>query len=127
MSFTIRVGKEADPRFFLFQLFLTHEDLDRRAVEIPLGAYLVFKEAAVRLLYPLRKITEEYECRDNRVLEHRDVFDLHKLALVAWGWRNSDFLKHVGIELRGRNHTPTVFIHLYSSLKDVEDTLFCER
>ena len=54
-------------------------------MEVPFFAYLVLKEAAVRLLHPLRQVAEEYERGNHGILEHSDVFNLHKLTSLLLG------------------------------------------
>ena len=63
-------------------LFLAHENVDWCAVEFPVFSYLVFEISTIRLLYPLRQVAEEYKRWHHRFLEHGDVLNLHKLALV---------------------------------------------
>ena len=106
--------------------FVAHEDGYRRTVEIPLLAYLVLKEATVGLLDPLREIAEEDKRRDNSLLQHRDVFYLHKLTLVARRGRHGYLLEHIGVELRCGDHPAAVLIDLDRGLEHFEDPLLCE-
>ena len=59
-----------------------HEDVDRRACKLPVFANLVFKITLIWVLYPLWQVAEEDERWHHRLLEHGDVLNLHKLALV---------------------------------------------
>lgn len=105
---------------------VSHEDLDGSPVEIPTLAYLVLKEAAIGLLDPLRKIAEEDKCRNIRVFQHRDIFDLHEFTFVRGRGCYGYLLEQITIQLRSRDYAPPVFINFDRSLEDLEDSLFCE-
>lgn len=106
--------------------FVAHEDRDRGAVEVPVFAYLVFQKTAVGFLDPLWQITEEYECRDDGLLEHRDIFYLHEFAFVAGRRSDCDLLKHVGVELGGRYDAAAVLVDVDCCLQHLVDALFCD-
>ena len=79
--------------------FIPHKDLNRGSVEIPFFPDFVFKKSAIRLLHPLRQVTEENKGRDHRIFKHRHIFDFHKFSLIAWRWRLGNLLKHVSVKL----------------------------
>lgn len=95
-------------------------------MEVPLRANLVLQETPVGLLYPLGQIAEKHECRNYRILEHRDIFYLYEFTLVGGGRGDGDFLKHIRIELRSRYDSSAIGVDLYGRLEDLEYTLFCQ-
>ena len=92
-------------------------------MEIPFLADFILQEAAVRLLHPLGEIAEEYERRHYGILKHRDILDLHKFALIARRGSNGHLLKHIRIQLRGRDYAPAILINLHGGLQHLEDAL----
>ena len=77
----------------------------------------------VRLLNPLRKITEEDECGHRRSLQHRDILYLDELALIAWRGICGDIFRQHGIELGCGHGTLTVAVNFHSRFKHLEYTL----
>ena len=108
------------------RLFLAHIDIDGGAVEIPCLAYLVLKITAIGFLDPLGKVAEEYECGYRRTLEHGDVFDFDKLALVGGGRVGTDCLEHDGVELRCGDDALAVLAYVERCLEHLEYTLLGE-
>ena len=109
------------------RLFLAHEHVDGSAGELPVLAYLVLEVAAVGFLYPLREVAEEDECRHLRAFEHGDIFDFHKLALVAWRGICGDVLLHYGVELRCGHGAAAVLVDFERGFEHLVDSLFGER
>ena len=95
-------------------------------MEVPVLAYLVFQKTAVGFLNPLWQIAEEYECRDDGILEHRDVFYLHEFAFVAGRRSDGDLLKHVGVELRGGYDPAAVLVDVDRCFQYLVDALLCD-
>ena len=86
-------------------------------------AYVVFEEAAVRLLDVLRQIDEERELRRRRrKLGH--VLDLDILALGRGGRIVLDQRQHVVVEFRGRDAAFARLVNADGGLQHVEDALF---
>ena len=96
-------------------------------MEVPLLAYLVLQEAAVRLFAPLWQVAEENECRNDSLLKHGHIFDFDKFTFVARRGCDGDLLQHVCVELRGGYNAPSVLLDLYSGFENFENTLFGER
>ena len=108
-------------------LLVAHEDGYRSAVEIPLLAYLVFQETSIGFLHPLRQVAEKDECRYDGVFQHRDVFDFYEFSLVAGRRSHGDLLKHIRVELRGRDNPAAILIYRYGRLQHLVDSLLGQR
>ena len=74
----VLLGAAGNP---LRTLFLTNEDVDRCAAEIPLLPDLVLKETLVGILNVLRQVCKEYECGYLRTLQLCAVLYLDVLTL----------------------------------------------
>ena len=80
-------------------LLLAEEQVDGRAVQVPVLADLVLEIALVRVLDPLRQVAEEDERGNVGALEHRDVLDLDVLALDGGRRERLDGGLHHVVEL----------------------------
>lgn len=110
----------------MLALFVSHENVDRCTLEVPMFADLVLEIASIGVFDPLGKVAEEYERRDLCAFEHRDIFDFNIFAFVAW-WRiGGDVFLQDGVELRGRHRPLAVFVYIDSSFDDFKDALFCQ-
>ena len=107
-------------------LLLAEEQVDYRAVQVPVLAYLVLQVALVGVLDPLRQIAEEDECGHMGALEHRDVLDLDIFALDGRWWEGLDVGLQQVVELRGGNRGATVVIDVNRCLEHLVDALLCQ-
>ena len=107
-------------------LFLSHEYLHRCAVEIPVLTQLVFEEAAVWFLHPLRQVAEEDEGRHGRSLELCHIFDLDVFAFVGGRGICAYHLKHHFVELRCGYLAAAVAVNVDRGFYHLEYTLFGE-
>ena len=69
-------------RYFLF---LAEEQVDGRAMHVPVLADFVLQIALVGILDPLRQVAEKDKRGHMGTLEHGDVLDLDVLALDSGG------------------------------------------
>ena len=82
--------------YLLFFLFLAEEEVDGRAMQVPVLTDFVLQVALVGILDPLRQVAEEDERGHMGSLEHGDVFDLDILALDCGRREGGDVgLQHV--------------------------------
>ena len=80
-------------------LLLPEEEVDGRAVQVPVLAYLVLEVTLVGILDPLRQVAEEDKRGNMGALEHRYVLDLDVLALNSGRREGLDGFLHDIVEL----------------------------
>ena len=118
--------KDGQASLIYVTMYLLFPDkyINRRTGKIPVLAYLVLKETFVRVLDPLRQVTEEHERRHAARRELGDIFDLDILTLPCWGRIILDDRKHHLVQLGRRDTLGAILVNLLGGLQHLQDTLF---
>ena len=80
--------KDGQASLIYVTMYLLFPDkyINRRTGKIPVLADLVLKETFVRVLDPLRQVTEEHERRHAARRKLGDIFDLDIFTFIGGGW-----------------------------------------
>ena len=113
-------------RTWEWNLFRTHEHLNRAARKIEMLSQLVLEETFVRILDVLWQVAEECKCRElRRELCH--LLDFHELAFPH-RWRIIlDFRKHRLHELGCGDPSGVVLPYMLYLIQNIEDSLLLEH